>query len=70
MYTKCRQVRIWLLMIAAVVVWIMGTGVYRNLAAGTDETYQSLKTFSDVLEIVEKIYVDEVDSKRGHPSGR
>ncbi len=63
MYTKCRQVRIWLLMIAAVVVWIMGTGVYRNLAAGTDETYQSLKTFSDVLEIVEKIYVDEVDSK-------
>ncbi|MBW1821101.1 MAG: S41 family peptidase, partial [Deltaproteobacteria bacterium] len=29
----------------------------------SEETYKSLKVFSDVLEIIEKNYVDEVDSK-------
>lgn len=39
-------------------------GAYRNLSANKEDTYQSLKIFSDVLDIVQKDYVDEVDSKK------
>ncbi len=39
-------------------------GAYRNLAADREATYQGLKIFSDVIDIVEKNYVDEVDQKK------
>jgi carboxyl-terminal processing protease len=35
-----------------------------HLLAGTDKTYEELKIFGDVLDIVEKNYVDPVDSKK------
>jgi len=48
------------IMVASITI---GTGFSRKIAAGSDESYKSLKTFTDVLEIVEKNYVDEVDAK-------
>ena len=60
---KNRQVRLWLLMVMAVVLWTLGTGFMRNLSADNEALYESLKTFSDVIELVQREYVDEVDSQ-------
>ena len=38
-------------------------GVHQRLLAGTDQTYEELKVFSDVLDIIEKNYVDPVEPK-------
>ena len=38
-------------------------GLFRSLSADREATYQGLKIFSDVIDIVEKNYVDEVDPK-------
>jgi len=43
--------------------WIIGPGFYTNGFASSDETYQGLKVFSDVIDLIEKNYVDPVDSK-------
>ena len=53
------------MLVAAIAVTFMtvGAGFYRNLFADSEETYKGLKLFSDVIEIVEKNYVEEVDSK-------
>jgi carboxyl-terminal processing protease len=50
-------------MVVAVVLWTFGTGFMRNLAADNEALYESLKTFSDVIELVQREYVDEVDSQ-------
>jgi carboxyl-terminal processing protease len=60
---KTRHVKLWLLMLAAVVFWTIGTGFYRDLAAKSEEAYEELKVFSDVIELIEREYVDEVDTK-------
>jgi carboxyl-terminal processing protease len=60
---KKPQVKIWLLMVAAVIIWTAGTGFFQNLSATSEETYEGLKTFSDVIELIEKEYVDDVNSK-------
>ena len=60
---KNRQVRLWLLMVMAVVLWTLGTGFMRDLSADNEALYESLKTFSDVIELVQREYVDEVDSQ-------
>ena len=60
---KTRHVKLWLLMVIAVVFWTIGTGFYRDLAAKSEETYEELKVFSDVIELIEREYVDEVDAK-------
>nr|HID58669.1 S41 family peptidase [Desulfobacterales bacterium] len=39
------------------------SGFHKRLIAGTEKTYEELKIFSDVLDIIEKNYVDPVDSK-------
>jgi len=59
---KNRQVRLWLLMVVAVVIWTLGTGFMRSIAADDEALYESLKIFSDVIELVQREYVDEVDS--------
>ena len=51
-------------MIIALIFWSIGSGFYHDLSAGSDETYKGLKLFSDVIELVEKNYVDEVDTKK------
>ncbi len=60
---KTRHVKLWLLMVIAVVFWTIGTGFYRDLAAKSEEAYEELKVFSDVLELIEREYVDDVDTK-------
>ena len=50
-------------MVIAVVFWTIGTGSYRHLAAENEDAYEELKVFSDVIELIEREYVDEVDTK-------
>jgi carboxyl-terminal processing protease len=59
-----RHLKISLVGIIAVALWILGPGFYRDLSANSEETYEGLKLFSDVIEIVERNYVDPVDSKK------
>ncbi len=60
---KTRPVKLWLLMVIAVVFWTVGTGFYRDLSAKSEDAYEELKVFSDVIELIEREYVDEVDTK-------
>jgi carboxyl-terminal processing protease len=60
---KKKHIKLWIAVAITVIFLTMGTGFYGNLEAKGEETYKSLKVFSDVLEIIEKNYVDEVDSK-------
>jgi carboxyl-terminal processing protease len=51
-------------MVAAVVVWMAGAGFQRANSANTNENlYEGLKLFSDVIELIQREYVDEVDAK-------
>jgi carboxyl-terminal processing protease len=52
-----------MVVICAVIFWTIGAGYSGDLSASSEETYKGLKTFSDVLDIIEKNYVDEVDTK-------
>jgi carboxyl-terminal processing protease len=59
-----RPVKLWLVMVAAVVVWMAGAGFQRANSANTnDNLYEGLKLFSDVIELIQREYVDEVDAK-------
>ena len=60
---KKPRFKLWLLMTTAAVFWTFLAGVNRDLSAASDETYRGLKLFSDVIELIEKNYVDPVDSK-------
>jgi len=60
---KKRHIKL-VIVIASVVAFLtIGFGFYRNLSASGEETYKGLKLFSDVIELVEKTYVDPVDTK-------
>jgi carboxyl-terminal processing protease len=48
----------------AVGFWTVGAGFFRDLSATTDETYKGLKLFSDVIELIEKNYVEPADTKK------
>jgi carboxyl-terminal processing protease len=61
---KIQHVKLWMVMVVAVVFWTIGSGFLENLAAKDDETYEGLKIFADVIQLIEKEYVDEVDSKQ------
>jgi carboxyl-terminal processing protease len=59
-----RPVKLWLVMVAAVLVWMAGAGFERANSANTNENlYEGLKLFSDVIELIQREYVDEVDAK-------
>ena len=60
---KKRQLKLWSVVVIAVVAWIIGAGFYRDLSANNEETYKGLKLFSDVIELIEKNYVDPVETK-------
>jgi carboxyl-terminal processing protease len=47
--------------LAAALLW---PGVYRGMTDSRETTYESLKIFSDVIELIQKNYVEEVDSKK------
>lgn len=50
--------------VIALAVALFIPGAYRNLAADKEQTYEGLKIFSDVIDMVQKNYVDDVDSKK------
>ncbi len=58
-----RQIKLWMAVIASVIFWTIGTGNDRQLSADNEETYKGLKLFTEVIELIQKNYVDEVDSK-------
>lgn len=60
---KKLNVKLWMLVAVTVLFWIIGAGFYRDLSANSEETYKGLKIFSEVIEEVEKNYVEPVDSK-------
>ena len=60
---KIQNVKLWMIMVSAVVFWTIGAGFFGDLAAKSDEVYEGLKIFVDVIELIEKEYVDEVESK-------
>ncbi|SMC37759.1 carboxyl-terminal processing protease [Desulfocicer vacuolatum DSM 3385] len=54
----------WLPLGAMVVMFILGEGFAGSLMAEKEQTYESLKLFSDVLQEIEENYVDEVDAEQ------
>ena len=61
---KKRLTNYWVIILIAIIFWTIGLGFNRGLSAGNEETYKGLKLFSDVIELVEKNYVDDVDTKK------
>lgn len=51
------------LAVAGALLVIAGAGFFGDISASDDETYRQLKIFSDVIEHIEKNYVDPVDTK-------
>ena len=60
---KKSSIKLWLVVAVSVAFWTVGTGFNRQLSADSDETYKGLKLFSEVIELVQKNYVDEVESQ-------
>jgi carboxyl-terminal processing protease len=58
-----QRVFIGALLLVSLALSLIVSGIYPQLLAGTDKTYEELKLFSDVLDIVEKNYVDPVEPK-------
>lgn len=61
---KTRHLKLWVGMVFVSAMLILGHGFYRDLSANNEETYKGLKLFSDVIELVQKNYVDEVDTQK------
>jgi len=60
---KIQHVKLWMVMVAAAVFWTIGAGFFGDLDAKSEETYEGLKIFADVIQLIEKEYVDDVESK-------
>ncbi len=60
---KKQNIKLWLVLLIAVIFWTVGSGFYRNLSAKGAETYKGLKLFSNVIELIENNYVDPVNTK-------
>jgi carboxyl-terminal processing protease len=58
-----RPVKLWIIMVAALLVCMLSTGFQRANSAAKEDLYDQLKIFSDVIELIQKDYVDEVDPK-------
>ena len=63
---KTRHLKFWVAVMFVTIALVLGHGFYRNLSADTDneQTYKGLKLFTDVLELVQKNYVDKVDTQK------
>ncbi len=64
MSLKNRRFRFWLVIGFAVAFLTVGTNFYRGNFANGEETYKGLKLFTDVIELIENNYVDEVDTEK------
>ena len=58
-----RPVRLWVIMLIALAAWMLSAGFHRADSAGKEQLYEQLKIFSDVLELIQRDYVEEVDPK-------
>ena len=58
-----KNVKLWRVMVIAVVCWAAFAGISSNLAADNEETYKGLKIFSEVIEIIKNNYVEEIDDR-------
>lgn len=57
--------KIWVITLSSIVCWIALTAFQRNIQAGdSNKVYEQLKVFSDVLEIIQDKYVDEIDEEK------
>ena len=57
--------KLWLITLTAIICWVAITAFQRNiLADDSNKVYEQLKVFSDVLEIINERYVDEVDQEK------
>jgi len=52
------------IIVAAVVFWAVVTGFLGESMADNEAVYKGLKTFADVIEMIEKSYVDPVESEK------
>lgn len=52
------------MMATAVIFLALATGFTRESSADSEAIYKGLKTFADVIEIIEKNYVDPVDTEK------
>jgi carboxyl-terminal processing protease len=60
---KGRKIALCIVAISALVV-VIGFGVQHRCAAESGNDYESIELFTDVLKIVQKNYVEEVDTKK------
>jgi len=60
---KKLHIKLWVAAAIIIILWTVAAGFYRDLSANNKETYEGLKLFSDVIELVEKNYVDPVETK-------
>jgi carboxyl-terminal processing protease len=58
------RTRLWVLLVSTPVIAFAIIGGYLGQAVGRDETYQHLRIFSDVVDLVVDNYVEEVDVKQ------
>ena len=57
------SITLWRAMVIAVICWVSIAGLGRNSAADNEEAYKGLKIFSEVIDIIEKNYVEETDER-------
>ena len=56
--------KLWVITLSAIICWVAVTAFQRNIMADdSNKVYEQLKIFSDVLEIIQDKYVDEVDQE-------
>lgn len=56
--------KLWVITLSAIICWVAVTGFQRNiLADDSNKVYEQLKIFSDVLEIIQDKYVDDVNEE-------
>ena len=60
---RTNNIKLWRVMVIAVICWAFVTGSGQKLAADNEETYKGLKLFSEVIEIIKKNYVEETDER-------
>ncbi|WP_246804844.1 S41 family peptidase [Desulfosarcina cetonica] len=59
-----RHLKLWVTIVLVSAILILGHGFYRDLSASNEDTYKGLKLFSDVIELLQKNYVDKVDTQK------
>ena len=58
------RTRLWVLLVSTPVIAFAIIGGYLGQAVGRDETFQHLRIFSDVVDLVVDNYVEPVDVKQ------